>query len=235
MIPCWGCVDLGAMLDPSWAMLGPCWGYVELCWDHVGSCSVKIGAILGLNGSMLAHFEALLGLCWSIWGLCWGQVRPSRAMLGLWQTARPDFVSKTLLLPGTGITKMPPEQVYVGLSWGMLGPCSPILGLCWGFVDPRSTSSSREALFLVPNSAQLSFRADWPAASAASAALSRIHLLLHRCTPASTYCRTGYYFLFAVIFTNSIQTQTYPQTTLQGDVGGGGQNKAFEGLWKCNF
>ena len=65
----------------------------------------------------------------------------------LWQTAQPDFVSKTLLLPGTGITKMPPEQVYVGLSWGyvgamlanlgsMLGPRSPILGLCWGFVDP---------------------------------------------------------------------------------------------------
>ena len=55
MTPCWGCVDLGAMLDPNWAMLGPCWGYVELCWDHVGSCSVKIGA-------RLAHFGGMLGL-----------------------------------------------------------------------------------------------------------------------------------------------------------------------------
>ena len=55
MTPCWGCVDVGAMLDPSWAMLGPCWGYVELCRDHVGSCSIKIGA-------RLAHVGAVLGL-----------------------------------------------------------------------------------------------------------------------------------------------------------------------------
>ena len=55
MTPCWGCVDVGAMLDPSWAMLGPCWGYVELCRDHVGSCSIKIGALL-------AHVGAVLGL-----------------------------------------------------------------------------------------------------------------------------------------------------------------------------
>ena len=116
----------GALLGPRRLMFGQNWGY--------------FGGMLGLNGSMLAHFEVLLGLCWPMWGLCWGQVRPSRAMLGLWQTAQPDFVSKTLLLPGTGIPKMPPEQVYLGLSWGyvgaMLGPCSPILGLCWGFVDP---------------------------------------------------------------------------------------------------
>ena len=52
MTPCWGCVDVGAMLDPSWAMLGPWWGYVELCWDHVGSGSVKIGG--------LAHVGAML-------------------------------------------------------------------------------------------------------------------------------------------------------------------------------
>ena len=73
-------------------------------------------------------------------GLCWGQVRPSRAMLGLWQTAQPDFVSKTLFLPGTGITKMPPEQVYFGLSWGYVGPSGVYVGAkfahleqCWGY------------------------------------------------------------------------------------------------------
>ena len=131
MTPCWGCVDLGAMLDPSWAVLGPCWGYVELCWDHVGSCSVKIGAILDWTG-----------LCWPILKFCWGYVGPSavyvgpsRAMLGLWQTAQPDFVSKTLLLPGTGIPKMPPEQDYLGLSWGYVGAMfahlGAMLGLCW--------------------------------------------------------------------------------------------------------
>ena len=45
MTPCWGCVDVGAMLDR----------YVELCWDHAGSCSIKIGA-------RLAHVGAMLGL-----------------------------------------------------------------------------------------------------------------------------------------------------------------------------
>ena len=65
MTPCWGCVDLGAMLDPSWAMLSPCWGYYEeLCCDHVGSCSVKIGA-------RLAHLGAMLGL-WLAERVCVG-------------------------------------------------------------------------------------------------------------------------------------------------------------------
>ena len=102
------CVDLGAMLDPSWAMLGPCWGYVELCWDHsvkIGARLAHVGAMWGygsLNGSILAHFEVLLGLCWPIWGLCWGQVRPSWAMLGLWLcyfhdvTFSPKFCLETL-------------------------------------------------------------------------------------------------------------------------------------------
>ena len=117
----------GSLFKPRRLMFGQNWGY--------------FGGMLGLNWSMLAHFEALLELCWPIWA------RPSRAMLGLWQTAQLVFVSKTLLLPGTGIAKMPPEQVYVGLSWSyvgamlahlgsMFGPCSLILGLCWGFVDP---------------------------------------------------------------------------------------------------
>ena len=52
------------------------------------------------------------------------------------------FFTKALLLPGTGIAKMPPERAYVGPSWGYIGarldhlgsmgPCSPILG----YVDP---------------------------------------------------------------------------------------------------
>ena len=71
------------------------------------------------------------------------QVRPSRAMLGLWLAAQPDFLSKTLLLPGMGITKMPLNRSMLGYLGAMLahlgsmlGPCLPILGLCWGFVDP---------------------------------------------------------------------------------------------------
>ena len=132
MTPCWGCVDLGAvgsklgrvgsMLGLRGALLGPRRLMFGQNWCY-------FGGMLGLNGSMLAHFEVLLGLCWPMWGLCWGQVRPSRAMLGLWQTAQPDFVSKTLPLPGIGITKMSPGQVYVGRSWGYVG-------VCWGHVHP---------------------------------------------------------------------------------------------------
>ena len=133
MTPCWGCVDLGAMLDPSWAMLGACWGYLELCWDHVGSCSVKIGARLAhlglcwgygsLNGSMLAHFEVLLGLCWRIWGLCWGQVRPSWAMLGLW----PRYFHDVTFIPKFCLKKLSPVacESYVWLSKICLSSTSP--------------------------------------------------------------------------------------------------------------
>ena len=64
------------------------------------------------------------------------QVRPSRAMLGLWQTSQPDFVSKTLLLPGTGITKMPLNRSMLAYLGAMLGLCWPIWGLCWGHVRP---------------------------------------------------------------------------------------------------
>ena len=115
----------GALLGPRRLMFGQNWG----CF----------GGMLGLNGSMLAHFEVLLGLCWPMWGLCWGQVRPSRAMLGLWQTVQPDFVSKTLLLPGTGIPKMPPEQVYLGLSWGYVGVCWGHVRPSWGYVGALLT------------------------------------------------------------------------------------------------
>ena len=119
-------------------------------WSFVGTMSAHVwgyfGGMLGLNGSMLAHFEVLLGLCWPIWCLCWGQVRPSRAMLGLWQTAQPDFVSKTLLLSGTGVTKIPPEQVYVGLSWGYVGVCWDHVRPSWGCV--RALSNSQTKLIL---------------------------------------------------------------------------------------
>ena len=110
----------GALLGPRRLMFGQNWGY--------------FGGMLGLNGSMLAHFEVLLGLCWPMWGLCWGQVRPSRAMLGLWQTAQPDFVSKTLPLPGIGITKMSPGQVYVGRSWGYVGVCWGQVQISWSYL-----------------------------------------------------------------------------------------------------
>ena len=42
------------------------------------------------------------------------------------------FFSETLLLPGTGIAKMPPER----LCWPILGLCWPIWGPCWGHVRP---------------------------------------------------------------------------------------------------
>ena len=44
------------------------------------------------------------------------------------------FFSETLLLPGTGIAKMPPERLCWPILGLLLGPCSPILGLCWGYV-----------------------------------------------------------------------------------------------------
>ena len=42
------------------------------------------------------------------------------------------FFSETLILPRTGIAKMPPEH----LCWPILGLCWPIWGLCWGHVRP---------------------------------------------------------------------------------------------------
>ena len=51
MTPCWGCVDVGAMLDPSWAMLGPCWSYVT--WSSVGTTSAHVPSKLGLGWPML--------------------------------------------------------------------------------------------------------------------------------------------------------------------------------------
>ena len=42
------------------------------------------------------------------------------------------FFTESLLLPGTGIAKMPPER----LCWPILGLCWPICGLCWGHVRP---------------------------------------------------------------------------------------------------
>ena len=44
------------------------------------------------------------------------------------------FFSETLLLPETGIAKMPPERLCWPILGLLLGPCSPILGLCWGYV-----------------------------------------------------------------------------------------------------
>ena len=146
MTPCWGCVDLGAMLDPSWAVLGPCWGYVELCWDHVGSCSVKIGAILEVCWGWT-------GLCWPILKFCWGFVGPCGVYVGAkfahleqcwgygnatWfclQNLAPAWDGHSKNAPWTGLS-WPILGLCWGLCWGMLGPCSPILGLCWGFVDP---------------------------------------------------------------------------------------------------
>ena len=39
MTLCWGCGDLGAMLDPSWAMLGPCY---RATWSSVGTTSAHV-------------------------------------------------------------------------------------------------------------------------------------------------------------------------------------------------
>ena len=50
MTPCWGCVDRGAMLDPSWAMLGLRGALLGPL--DVGSCSVKIGDRLAQLGAM---------------------------------------------------------------------------------------------------------------------------------------------------------------------------------------
>ena len=147
MTPCWGCVDLGAMLDPSWAVLGPCWGYVELCWDHVGSCSVKIGAILEVCWGWT-------GLCWPILKFCWGFVGPCGVYVGakfahLEQCWGYGKRRNMILSPkpcsclGRAFQKCPLNRsilAYLGAMLAylgaMLGPRSPILELYWSFVDP---------------------------------------------------------------------------------------------------
>ena len=96
MTPCWGWSyyvrsklgHVGSMLGLRGALLGPCRLMFNQNWDY-------FAGMFRRNGSIWANFELLLGLCWPMWGLCWGQVCPSRAMLGLWQTGQPDFVSKT--------------------------------------------------------------------------------------------------------------------------------------------
>ena len=67
MTPCWGCVDVGAMLDPSWAMLGPC-----ATWRFVGTTSAHERAYVGPSWAKLAHLRSMLGPGSPILGLCWG-------------------------------------------------------------------------------------------------------------------------------------------------------------------
>ena len=117
-------------LDKGWPVLGVRWGY--------GS----------LNESMLAHFEVLLGLCWPIWGLCWGQVRPSRAMLGLWLCYFHDvtfipkrcfkkFSALSICLSSTS-PHWPASFTFRALSlplgrWtsAFKGPCCSHVGVMW--------------------------------------------------------------------------------------------------------
>ena len=110
MTPCWGCVDVGAML----IQVGPCWVHVGATWSSAGTTSAHVRSKLGLgwpmlglcwgcnslSGPMLAHLGATLGLCWPSCGLCWGQVRPSWGYVG----------------------------AMLAHLESMLGPCSPILG-----------------------------------------------------------------------------------------------------------
>ena len=133
--PSWGYV--GAMLAQLRSMLGPGSPILGLCWGYFGSCGGYVGAMFA---------QVILGLCCVheftfIPKFCLKKLSPvaceapipfvqrhvSEKVESCWgrQTAQPDFVSKTLLLPGTGNTKM----VYVGLSWGSVG-------LGWGHVRP---------------------------------------------------------------------------------------------------
>ena len=97
-------LHVGAVLtlELCWIQVGPCWVHVGATWSLLGPRRLMFNqnwdyfaGMFRRNGSIWANFELLLGLCWPMWGLCWGQVCPSRAMLGLWQTGQPDFVSKT--------------------------------------------------------------------------------------------------------------------------------------------
>ena len=102
MTPYWGCVHLGAMLDPSWAMLDVGWGYVELCsklglgWPILGVC----WGYGSLNGSMLTHFEVLLGRPSAVYvgakfvhlELCWGY----GCVIFMMSPSFPNFATKKL-------------------------------------------------------------------------------------------------------------------------------------------
>ena len=136
-------VHLGATLGLCWPSCGLCWGQVRPSWGYVGAI---LAPILGLCWGHVDPPEVILGLCCVheftfIPKFCLKKLSPvaceapipfvqrhvSEKVESCWgrQTAQPDFVSKTLLLPGTGNTKM----VYVGLSWGSVG-------LGWGHVRP---------------------------------------------------------------------------------------------------
>ena len=146
MTPCWGCVDLGAMLDPSWAVLGPCWGYVELCWDHVGSCSVKIGAILEACWGWT-------GLCWPILKFCWGFVGPCGVYVGAkfahleqcWGYGKRRILilsPKPCSCLGRAFQKCPLNRsilAYLGLCWGYVGVCWGHVRPSWGYVGALLT------------------------------------------------------------------------------------------------
>ena len=71
----------------------------------------------GTGIAKMSPERVYVGPSWGYVGPIWGHVRP-------WG-AQPDFVSRILRLPETGIAKMP-MLAHVG---SMLGPCSPILGL----------------------------------------------------------------------------------------------------------
>ena len=112
-------------LELCWIQVGPCWVHVRATWSSVGTTSAHVQSKLGLgwpvlrvrwgydllNGSMLAHFEVLLGLCCPIWGLCWGQVRPSRAMLGLWLC----YFHDATFIPKFCFKKLSPAACFVDL------------------------------------------------------------------------------------------------------------------------
>ena len=74
MTPCWGCVDVRAML------------HVGATWRFVGTTSAHVRSKLGLG------WPIWTGLCWPICGLCWGQVRPCWPVCGLcWGHVRPSW------------------------------------------------------------------------------------------------------------------------------------------------
>ena len=102
MTPCWGCVDVGAMLDPSWAMLG-----LRPTWSSVGTTSAHVRSKLRLGWP-------ILGLCWPICGLCWGQVCPFWGCVGA-------------MLAHLG-SMLGPGSPILGLCWGYVGPPAVILG-----------------------------------------------------------------------------------------------------------
>ena len=116
--------------------VGPSW-VLRVC-SHVGSCRCHFFQKVFSPSTMTVFDRPMLDASRGPFEPFWGHVEELTletlssvasevASLCITVPAK-HFFSETLLLPGTGIAKMPPERVYVGPSWGYVGPFGVYVG-----------------------------------------------------------------------------------------------------------